>query len=77
VPGAAVHRNEFGALLVAAGFGPNLEHALTSLPALNGLRVSEATGADNKGLRNPRSSELTPFSNHAMRRGVVGDVSCC
>ena len=42
----ALDRNEFGALLVAAGLGPPAEHALTSLLALNGLRVSEATGAD-------------------------------
>jgi integrase/recombinase XerD len=41
----ALDRNELGALLVAAGLGP-LEHALISLLALNGLRVSEATGAD-------------------------------
>ena len=39
-------RNELGALLVAAGLGPPTEHALVSLLALNGLRVSEATGAD-------------------------------
>ena len=43
---AALDRNELGALLVAAGLGPRLEHALISLLALNGLRVSEATGAD-------------------------------
>jgi integrase len=42
----ALDRNELGALLVAAGPGPPLEHALMSLLALNGLRVSEATGAD-------------------------------
>jgi integrase/recombinase XerD len=42
----ALDRNELGALLVAAGLGPPLEHALISLPALNGLRVSEASGAD-------------------------------
>ena len=36
-------RNELGALLVAAGLGPPTEHALISLLALNGLRVSEAT----------------------------------
>jgi integrase len=30
---------------VAAGLGPATEHALISLLALNGLRVSEATGA--------------------------------
>jgi len=39
-------RNELGALLVAAGLGAPAEHALISLLALNGLRVSEATGAD-------------------------------
>jgi integrase/recombinase XerD len=39
-------RNELGALLVAAGLGSAVEHALISLLALNGLRVSEATGAD-------------------------------
>src|SRR5262245_58603604 len=43
-------RNELGALLVAAGLGPPAEHALISLLALNGLRVSEATGADIKAL---------------------------
>ena len=33
-------------MLVAAGLGLALEHALISLLALNGLRVSETTGAD-------------------------------
>ena len=42
----ALDRNELGALLVAAGLGLPAEHALISLLALNGLRVSEATGAD-------------------------------
>ena len=42
----AMDRNELGALRVAAGLGPPGEHALISLLALNGLRVSEATGAD-------------------------------
>ena len=39
-------RNEVGALLVAAGLSSARDHALLSLLALNGLRVSEATGAD-------------------------------
>jgi integrase/recombinase XerD len=39
-------RNELGALLFAARLGPPTGHALISLLALNGLRVSEATGAD-------------------------------
>jgi integrase/recombinase XerD len=42
----ALDRNELGALLVAAGLGSSAEHALISLLALNGLRVSEATSAD-------------------------------
>jgi integrase/recombinase XerD len=37
-------RNELGALLVAAGLGPSAEHALVSLLALNGLRVSRRLG---------------------------------
>jgi integrase len=43
-------RNEVGALLVAAGLGPAIEHALMFLLALNGLRVSEATGANIESL---------------------------
>lgn len=46
----ALDRNEMGALLVAAGLGSAEEHALISLLALNGLRVSEATGADIEAL---------------------------
>jgi|tagenome__1003787_1003787.scaffolds.fasta_scaffold20961396_3 integrase len=42
----ALDRNELGALLVAAVLRPPAEHALISLLALNGLRISEATGAD-------------------------------
>jgi integrase/recombinase XerD len=43
-------RNELGAMLVAAGLGAAAEHALISLLALNGLRVSEATGASIEAL---------------------------
>src|SRR5690349_12759251 len=43
-------RNEVGGLLVAAGLSPASEHALISLLALNGLRVSEATSADIEAL---------------------------
>jgi hypothetical protein len=42
----ALDRNELGAILVAAGLGSPAEHALISPLALNGLRVSEAAGAD-------------------------------
>jgi integrase/recombinase XerD len=41
----ALDRNEVGVLLVAGGLGAAVEHALISSLALNGLRVSEATGA--------------------------------
>ena len=49
----ALDRNELGAMLVAAGLGAPAEHALISLLALNGLRVSEATGASIEALRAP------------------------
>ena len=39
-------RNEVGALLVAAGLSGPRDHALISLLALNGLRVSEAIGVN-------------------------------
>ena len=45
-PAAADCRRGGCALLVAAGLGSPARHALISLLALNGLRVSEATGAD-------------------------------
>lgn len=40
--------------MVAAGLGAAAEHALVSLLALNGLRVSEATGADIESLGTER-----------------------
>jgi len=43
-------RNELGAMLVAAGLGTAAEHALISLLALNGLRVSGGIGADIENL---------------------------
>jgi site-specific recombinase XerD len=43
-------RNEVGALLVAAGLAGARDHALISLLALNGLRVSEATDANIEAL---------------------------
>lgn len=43
-------RNEVGALLVAAGLSSARDHALISLLAINGLRVSEALGANIEAL---------------------------
>jgi integrase/recombinase XerD len=54
-------RTELGAMLVAAGLGMAAEHALVSLLALNGLRVSEATGAD---IGAPRRGTRAPDAHH-------------
>ena len=43
-------RNEVGVLLVAAGLASARDHALISLLAINGLRVSEALGANIEAL---------------------------
>ncbi len=53
-------RNEIGALLVAAGLGGPAEHALISLLALNGLRVSEACGANIEALTLGIYSHVSP-----------------
>jgi len=55
-------RNELGSLLVAAGLGPPTEHALISLLALNGLRVSEATSADIEHLGLERGHRTLPIT---------------
>jgi len=39
-------RNELGAFLVATELSSNRDHALASMLALDGLRISEALGAD-------------------------------
>ena len=49
--------------MVAAGLGPPTEHALISLLALNGLRVSEATGADIQALGVERGHRTLCRSN--------------
>src|SRR5207245_3638690 len=63
----ALDRNELGALLVAAGLGPPVEHALISLLALNGLRVSEATSADIEQLGLERGHRTLTIT----RKGVT------
>jgi integrase/recombinase XerD len=47
---SGLDRNEVGAMLVAAGLASARDHALISVLALNGLRVSEAIGADIEDL---------------------------
>ncbi len=76
----ALDRNELGALLVAAGLGSPAEHALISLLALNGLRISEATGADIEHLgleRGHRTLTITRIraarsSRYRWRRALPG-----
>ncbi len=53
-------RNEVGALLVAAALASAREHALVSLLAINGLRVSEALGADIEALGLERGLTSAP-----------------
>jgi integrase/recombinase XerD len=47
---AHLDRNELGSILVTAGVSSPRDHALVSLLALNGLRVSEAIGANIEAL---------------------------
>jgi integrase len=51
---AHLDRNELGAILVTAGLSSARDHALVSLLALNGLRVSEAIGANIEALGQER-----------------------
>jgi len=64
-------RNEVGALLVAAGLGAPAEHALVSLLALNGLRVSEATGADIDALGTERGHRTLAITRKGGKRAVI------
>jgi integrase/recombinase XerD len=51
---AHLDRNELGAILVTAGLSSPRDHALVSVLALNGLRVSEAIGANIEALGQER-----------------------
>jgi integrase/recombinase XerD len=64
-------RNEVGAILVAAGLGGPAEHALISLLALNGLRVSEAVGADIEALALQRGHRTLTIIRKGGKRVVV------
>ena len=82
-------RNEAGVLLVAAGLGPAVGHALISLLALNGLRVCEATGADIQALgagRGHRTLVITrtggrvvtvPLAPRTARAHSISDLKQC
>src|SRR6266699_1315428 len=68
---AGLDRNEVGALLVAAGLGTPAEHALISLLALNGLRVSEATGADIEALGTARGHRTLAITRKGGKKAVI------
>jgi integrase len=53
-------RNELGAVLVSAGLSSARVHALISLLALNGLRISEALGASTEALGLERGRRTSP-----------------
>lgn len=60
-------RNELGAILVTAGLSSPRDHALVSLLALNGLRVSKAIGADLAALGLERGHRTLTSSARAAR----------
>ena len=64
-------RNELGALLVQAGLGSRRDHAFASLLALNGLRISEALGADVEDLDFERGHHTLKI----LRKGGNGPPS--
>ena len=60
-------RNELGAMLVAAGLAGARDHALISLLALNGLRVSEAIGAGSRTWHSSAATAPSPCCARAAR----------
>jgi integrase/recombinase XerD len=84
---AHLDRNELGAILVTAGVSSPRDHALVSLLALNGLRVSEAIGADISALglerghrtlsvmRKAASSPRSPLRHASLGRSTSPSVN--
>jgi integrase/recombinase XerD len=64
-------RNEVGAPLVAAGLGTAAQHALVSLLALNGLRVSKATEADIEALGTERGHRTLAIIRKGGKKAVI------
>jgi integrase/recombinase XerD len=64
-------RNEVGAILVAAALGSPAEHALISLLALNGLRVSEAVGSDIEALSVQRGHRALSIVRKGGKKAIV------
>ena len=64
-------RTELSAFMVQAGIGTQREHALLSLLALNGLRVSEALNADIEDLGYERGHHILAITRKGGKRAVV------
>ena len=64
-------RNELGAFLVQAGLGSTRDHALASLLALNGLRISEASAPTSTTLT---SNGATDRSGSSAKGGKVAVI---
>ncbi len=64
-------RNELGAFLVQAGLGSPRDHALASLLALNGLRISEALGADVEDLDFERGHRTLKILRKGGKRATI------
>ena len=63
-------RNELSAFMIQSGIGTHREHALASLLALNGLRVSEALNADIEDLGFERGHHVLRI----VRKGGKGAI---
>jgi len=64
-------RDELGRFLVQAGLGAARDHALACLLGLNGLRVSEACGADIENLRFERGHRTVVVDRKGGKRAVI------
>ena len=64
-------RNELGGFLVQAGIGSPRDHALASLLALNGLRISEALNADIDDLAFDRGHRTLKITRKGGKQVVI------
>ncbi len=64
-------RNELSAFMIQAGIGTQREHALASLLALNGLRVSEALNADIEDLGFERGHHILRNTRKGGKGAIV------
>jgi integrase/recombinase XerD len=65
-------RNELGAFLVQARLSGGRDHALASLLALNGLRISEALNADIEHLGLERGHRTLTITRKGGRIVTIG-----